>query len=115
MPMEMYQHDSATMFRFVLHGNLAGAEVQELEHAWITATSILKGKELSVDVSGITDADELGVGLLSRMRESGARLTAALPPQSEDFLRSLGLPVATPSGRFVRARILRFLKFASVK
>jgi len=115
MPMDMYQHDSATMFRFVLHGGLAGAEVEELEHAWITAQSILKGKELLVDVSGITDADNLGVDLLSRMRDSGARLTAALPPQSEAFVRSLGLPVAARGGRFASAKVLRFLRLASAK
>jgi len=113
--MEMYQHDSATLFRFVLRGDLAGAVVQELEHAWTTAKSILDGKELAVDVSGITNADESGVALLSRMRESGARLTAALPPASEQFLRCLGLPAAAPKGRVVRPRVLRFLRYAGVK
>jgi len=108
--MEMYQHDSATMFRFVLRGHLAGDRVTELEHAWTTAKSILKGKELVVDVSGIKDADKFGMDLLLRMRASGARLTAAQPPKSEELLRSLGLPVAAPSGQFIRARVLRFLR-----
>jgi ABC-type transporter Mla MlaB component len=96
--MDMYQHDSATVFQFVLRGELGGDSVQDLEHAWTTAKSILEGKELVVDVSGITNADPSGVDLLSRMRESGARLTAALPPESEEILRSLGVPVAAPSG-----------------
>jgi len=109
--MEMLLHDSATTFRFVLRGELAGGRVQDLEQAWTTAKSILAGKEVVVDVSGITDADESGVDLLSRMRESGARLTAALPPKSEELLRSLGLPVAAPSGRRVGPRVLRFLRF----
>ncbi len=115
MTMEMYQHDSATMFRFVLRGDLTGCQVPELEHAWITSRSILKGRDLVVDVSGIADADEFGVDLLSRMRDSGARLTVALPPKSEGVLRSLGLPVAAPCGRFIRARVLRILKFAGVR
>jgi anti-anti-sigma regulatory factor len=109
-PMIIYQHDSAMMYRFVLRGELAGQRVQELEQAWNTAKSILNGKELVIDVSGITDADQSGVGLLVRMRESGARLTATLPPESEELLRSLGLPVPAPRARFVRTSVLRLLR-----
>jgi ABC-type transporter Mla MlaB component len=112
--MEMFQHDSAKRFQFVLRGELAGNRVQDLEQAWTTAKSILNGKELVVDVSGITDADESGMDLLSRMRESGARLTVALPPKSEEFLRSLGLPAAAPNGRSVGVRALRFLRLAGL-
>ena len=108
--MEMYQHDSASLFRFVLRGELAGKSAEELEHAWTTAKSILNSRELVVDVSGMTYADESGVNLLTRMRESGARLTAALPPASEDYLRSLGVMVAAPGGRPLRNRMLRFLR-----
>jgi ABC-type transporter Mla MlaB component len=96
--MDMYQHDSATMFQFVLRGELIGDRVQNLEHAWKTAKSILAGKELVVDISGLTNADPSGVDLLSRMRKSGARLTAALPPESEELLRSLGVPMTAPRG-----------------
>jgi hypothetical protein len=84
--MDMYQHDSGTIFQFVLRGVLIGDPVQDLEHAWNTVKSILDGKQLVVDISGITNADAPGVDLLFRMRESGARLTAALPPESEEFV-----------------------------
>jgi len=77
---------------------LTGDQVRELECAWTTAKSTLAGKELVVDISGIKNADLSGVDLLTRMRESGARLTAALPPASEEILRSFGVPVAAPSG-----------------
>jgi ABC-type transporter Mla MlaB component len=97
--MEMHQHDSAQAFRFVLSGELAGDAVQQLEWAWETAKSILAGRDLIVDVSGIANADRSGGELLCRMRESGARLTAALPPVSGGFLRSLGVPVAAPTLR----------------
>ncbi len=30
------------------------------------------------------------------MRESGARLTAEKPPDSPEFIRSMGLPVTAP-------------------
>jgi anti-anti-sigma regulatory factor len=59
--MNMYQHDSATTFQFVLRGELVGDRVEDLEHAWNTAKSILAGKQLVVDISGITYADAQGV------------------------------------------------------
>ena len=90
----MYLNDSAKAFEFVLQGELKGDAVQSLEHAWITATSILNGKEVLVDVSALTAADAEGIELLYRLTGSGARLRAALPPHSEEFLRSLGVLVA---------------------
>ena len=92
--MEMYQHDSPRMFRFVLRGSLEGRWVRELECAWITARSILKGKAAVVDTSGLTGVDEDGIQLLSRMAESGVRLSAAAPPESPSLARLLGVPVA---------------------
>jgi hypothetical protein len=110
--MDMYQHDSATMFQFVLRGGLAGDEVLDLEHAWNTAQSILAGRELVVDISGITSASLPGVELLSRMRKSGARLTAPLPPESRDLLRSLGVPAAAQHGRRCGTWAWRLLRLA---
>ncbi len=108
--MEMYQHDSFESFQFVLRGDLAGQPVLDLEYAWTTAKSILNGKELVVDLSGVTDADDFGVDLLCRMRDSGARLTAALPPSSGNFLRSLGLSAAAPGGASIATAVLRFFR-----
>ena len=79
--MEMFQQDSATIYRFVFQGELTCVGVQELEHAWTTARSILRTKAPVVEISGITNADAAGVELLSGMRETGARLNAALPPE----------------------------------
>lgn len=107
--MEMYQHDSSTTFEFVLRGELAGDRVQDLQHAWETAKSILGGKQLVVEISGITKADSFGVDLLSLMRESGARLIAARPAASVDFVRSMGIP--TPAASECRnARAVRVLR-----
>jgi hypothetical protein len=110
--MQIYLHDRPAVFQFVLKGRLAGDWVLNLEHAWDTARSVLGAKELVVDLSEVSDADEPGVALLSRMRQSGARLTAALPPQSESFLASLG--VTTPRSTTTRRRgwTLRFLRLA---
>ncbi|HUO32657.1 MAG TPA: hypothetical protein VMU80_25815 [Bryobacteraceae bacterium] len=92
--MDMYQHDGASLFRFVLRGELCGYCVEELQHAWTTAQSILGTKELVVDICGLAAADAAGVELLSRMRKSGARLIAPLPPASPELLLSLGIPAA---------------------
>jgi len=115
LAMKMYQHDSAASFEFVLSGNLTGDRVADLEHAWITARSVLERKELVVDVSGLTEADPFGLDLLARMRESGARLTATLPPESRELLQFLGIRAAAPSDQFSRNRILRFFRFAAAR
>jgi hypothetical protein len=94
--MQMYLNDSVETFEFVLHGELTGDAVRSLEHAWITATSILDGKEVFVDVSGLTAADANGIELLHRMTGSGARLRAAPQPDSAEFLRSFGVVMAAP-------------------
>jgi len=95
----MYLNDSAKSFEFVLRGELTGGAVQSLEQAWITATSILNGKEVFVDVSALTAADAEGIELLCRKMRAGARLRAARPPQSEEFLRSLGVLTVSPPRR----------------
>ena len=77
----MFQQDSATIYRFVFQGELTCVGVQELEHTWTTARSILRTRAQVVEFSGITNAHVAGVELLSRMRETGARLNAALPPE----------------------------------
>jgi len=89
---EIYQHDGATAFRFQLKGRLDGAQVENLEHAWRCASSVLRGKELVIDISGLTGADPRGVALLSRLRESGARIVGPAPLQLAEFATALGIP-----------------------
>jgi ABC-type transporter Mla MlaB component len=112
--MDMYQHDSAATFRFVLMGELTGGAVHELQYAWDTAKSSLAGKELVVELSGLTSADPLGIELLSRMRESGARLAAALPPKCEELSRSFSLSAAEPCRDRRSTWALRILKLAGL-
>jgi hypothetical protein len=97
--MEVYLNDSVESFEFVLQGELAGDAVRRLEQAWITAASILDGKEVVVEVSGMTAADAEGIELLNRMRASGAHVTALSPPVSRGLLRTLGVPAASPPQR----------------
>ena len=91
MPMDMYQHDSSKKFRFVLKGELGETGAQQLSWAWKTAKSILNGKELIVEVSEIRSAHPAALEVLSRMRDAGARIHAARPPECEGLLRFLDL------------------------
>ena len=70
--MEIYQHDEVGAFRFELRGRLEGDWVDQLEHAWLCAMSILKDKKLVIDISWLTGGDERGILLLQRMKDSGA-------------------------------------------
>jgi ABC-type transporter Mla MlaB component len=114
--MKMYQHDTPTMFRFVLRGELDEPAAVELEHAWRTAGSILQGKELVVDVSGLSRSGEAGMDLLCRMREEGAQLTSVLPHKCEPLIHALGLcvPASSGQGRSPRAWKLKLLRFVNL-
>ena len=91
--MDYYQHDGVTTFRFQLAGELTGPWVTDLEHAWLTATSIMRNKQLVLDLSDLTGADAPGVQLLQRMLLSGARLVSDEPPAAPELLDSLGAPI----------------------
>lgn len=109
--MDVYQHDSPAMFRFVVLGAIEGASVSELEHAWTTAISVLKGKDLVMDISAVTSVDQAGLALLHRMRDSGMHMTSPAPPASPDLARSLGIPAA-PVRRLMRQRpTLRLIRW----
>jgi ABC-type transporter Mla MlaB component len=108
--MDMYQHDSADTFRFVLKGKLAKIEAQQFQCALETAASILDGKDLIIEVSGITKVDAAGVELLTRMRESGAQIIAARVPKSQDLVPFLDKPLAVPRHDGPRLWALRVLK-----
>jgi hypothetical protein len=103
-----YQHDGPTTFRFVLHGRLDHVAAVELEHAWLSATSVLRGKELVLDLTSLDDADEAGLALMSRMQEAGARV---IPPANSDqpvLTGTLGLSTARPVGGAPESHWRRF-------
>ncbi|HWQ55883.1 MAG TPA: hypothetical protein VN442_19500 [Bryobacteraceae bacterium] len=98
----VYQHDASGTFRFVLLGQLKQPWVDELRHAWTTASSVIQNKELVIDLSALTAADNSGIDLLSRMRESGARIIAPASQTLSGPFTGLGMSAA-PRGVF-RAR-----------
>lgn len=78
--MDMYLHDGASSFRFVLLGSLESTAARELDRAWITVSSIVEGRGVVVDVTDLTGLDREGMIVLSRMRDSGCQLLARREP-----------------------------------
>jgi hypothetical protein len=107
-----FQHDGAATFRFVLIGRLYGRYTEDLEHAWTTARSVINGKELVVDVSSVTGMDAAGSDLLSRMRNSGARVVLPTPPETGSVWTAWWRKCAAAVRRLVPTRlpILRALR-----
>ena len=115
--MDLYQHDSADRFRFVVQGELTGGGVQQLRWAWQTARSILDCKQLVVDVSKVDKIDTPGIELLSLMRDSGARLVVERPTQCQEVRLLLNLPVTDleddpPGGHWARRVLNAFRLWA---
>jgi len=72
-------HDRPDGLRLQVHGSLTGPAVRELELSWQTGASILRGRELVIDLSPATAIDGRGKELLSRMAASGAGFVAENP------------------------------------
>jgi hypothetical protein len=93
--MSFYLHDGVQEFRIDVRDELEAGGVEQLEHAWTTVQSVLGGKQLRVDVSRVSSYDGAGLGLLARMRESGATLEARQPMESAELGRVLGVMAQT--------------------
>lgn len=74
--------------------------------------SVLQGKEVVVDLTGITEADSKGLDLLVRMRAAGARLTASQAARSGAILARLGIAMSGANQSRRPWRALRFLRLA---
>ena len=66
-----------------------------------------------VDISGVKDADGSGLELLSAMRDSGARLVAALPLESPELVRSMGIPIAASPAPSTHPLLALFTRLTS--
>jgi hypothetical protein len=75
--LKYYMHDGPSAFRFELEGQLTDESARRLEQDWITASSVMAGRTLIVDMTFVTAADAAGRELLGRWHASGARLVAA--------------------------------------
>ena len=74
--LDYYIHDHSDVLRFAITGDLSGPGVASLDQAWRTATSVLRGRVLVIDLVSVCDADEYGRDLLLRWHRGGARISA---------------------------------------
>jgi hypothetical protein len=74
-----YMHDGSAAFRFELAGSLSAEGVRDLEQAWRTASSVIAGRDLIVDITYVTAIDDGGRELLHKWHAHGARLVVISP------------------------------------
>lgn len=65
-------HENETLCRLELAGRLVGPWVVETDRAW--RSSSCSGKQIEIDVRGLTAIDDSGRELLAAMHAAGARL-----------------------------------------
>jgi hypothetical protein len=74
-----YVHHSGSAFSFELAGRLSDESVRELQHAWRTASSVIRNRSLIVDLSYVTGIDVAGQRLVREWHDRGAQLVAKSP------------------------------------
>ena len=72
-----YLHDESAAFRFQLAGDLSQESVLDLDQACETASSTFRGRDVIVDLTGVSSIDTAGRELLDRWRKFDARFTVA--------------------------------------
>jgi hypothetical protein len=71
-----YMHDGPAAFRFELAGDLSDEGARRLEQDWRTASSVIGGRQLIVDITFVTSVEKEARVLLAGWHASGARLIA---------------------------------------
>jgi len=74
--LQYYMHDGPAAFRFELAGELDKDGARRLHQDWLTASSVIGGRALIVDMTFVTGVDEAGRRLLVRWIAEGAQLIA---------------------------------------
>src|SRR5689334_16719608 len=77
--MTYYMHDSSAAFRFEIAGAISADDAVELQGAWCTASSVIDGRILIVDISYVTEISDRARVLLQEWNDNGARLIANSP------------------------------------
>ncbi len=74
--LDYFIHDGSDAFRLKIIGDLCGPGVASLDQAWRTASSLLRGRLLIVDLVSLGAADEYGRDLLLGWHRIGAKIIA---------------------------------------
>lgn len=99
-----YMHDESAAFRFRLAGDLSEANTAELDQARVTASSILNGRPLIVDLTDLDSVDREAGQLIARWHGLGAQLVVATQEARGRIGSMTGMPVGllenTPSSKW---------------
>ena len=88
-----YIHDGSTALRLQLSGDLSGDGVRDLAQTWRTASSVIGGRRLVIDVSRVTGTDPAGRALLEAWQAEGGWLVASSPAAQKRVESVVDLPV----------------------
>ena len=88
--MRIYLHDNSNGFRLCLFGDLNQPAAAELERCWHAALSIVDGRRILIDGTGLTSIQEDGMQLLGRMALAGVQVSANRSSQGAGLLAFLG-------------------------
>jgi len=91
--LQYYMHDGPSAFRFELAGDLDRDGAQQLDQDWRTASSVIDGRTLIVDMTFVTHIDNAGRELLTRWHRDGAHIVAKSRQSRELAETALGKPL----------------------
>jgi hypothetical protein len=86
-------HDGSAAFRFQLSGDLSGHGVRDVEQTWRTASSVIGGRCLVVDLSSVTGMDPAGRALLEIWQVEGASMVVTSSSAKDRIESMMDLPV----------------------
>jgi ABC-type transporter Mla MlaB component len=95
-PLRYYMHDGPSAFRFELAGDLDRDGAERLDQDWQTASSVIGGRSLIVDLTFITGLDTSGSALIARWHREGAQIVAKSKLSKELASAALGKPIDAP-------------------
>jgi len=88
-----YMHDGSAGFRFRLTGDLSEANTAELDQARVTASSILNGRSLIVDLTDLDSMDRAARQLIAQWHGLGAQLVVATQEAKARIGSMTGMPI----------------------
>jgi ABC-type transporter Mla MlaB component len=88
-----YMHDKFTAFRFQLAGDLSQETASDLDQARQTASSVLGGRCLIVDLTGLGSIDAAGRELLDKWDRLGAQFVVTASEAKARIRSMTGVPI----------------------
>jgi hypothetical protein len=108
--LDYYIHDGSDAFRLEIIGDLCGPGVASLDQVWRTASSVLCGRPLLIDLVSLGSADEYGRELLMGWHRIGAQIITRSEGSRTlaETIIGVPIPMLAPKQRWWR-RLSEFL------